>query len=57
MWSLKYHGKLSMPEMCLMTAEDRKWWVKRLKKHFEDQEKASKNNNSGGGPPGKMPSR
>ena len=46
MFQLKTHGKLSFIEMDMLTAEDRKWWMERLKKHNEEQEKASKNSGS-----------
>jgi len=43
MFQLKTHGHMSFFEMDVLTAEDREWWMNRLKKFHEDQDKASKN--------------
>jgi len=42
MFQLKQHGNLSFFEMDAMTAEDRGWWLERLKRFQEEQEKANK---------------
>lgn len=39
---LKQHGKLSLQEQAVMTAEERSLWLKMLEQHYEDQERAMK---------------
>jgi len=41
MFQLKTHGHLSLFEMDLLTAEDRAWWMQRLKKYNEEQNKGA----------------
>jgi hypothetical protein len=50
MFQLKHYGKFSLLEMNLLTAEDRKWWMERLKKQQEAEEHQMK-----GGPSPQMP--
>ncbi len=40
---LHYHGKMTLFEQENMTAEDRQWWIERLKKQAEEEENRSKN--------------
>jgi hypothetical protein len=39
---LKQHGGLTLFEQDNMTAEDRKWWIKRLEKENRDREEREK---------------
>lgn len=43
---LKYHGKFSIFEQAVMTAEERSWHVKRLKREFEEQAEREKKQTS-----------
>lgn len=58
---LKTHGKLSLQEQAIMTAEERKWWLKALERHFEKQERGSGNSAAQTGKvdhtPGKTPTK
>jgi len=45
MFQFKTHGNLTFEEMDQLTAEDRSWWMDRLKKHFEDQNKEASSAN------------
>jgi len=47
MFQLKMHGNMSFSEMDSLTAEDREWWVNRLKKYHEEQNKAAKSQGPG----------
>ena len=46
MFQLKHHGHLNLFEQDLLTAEDRKWWIDRIKKQYEDEEKQSKSSSN-----------
>lgn len=43
-FQLKMHGNMSIFEQNQMTAEDRRWWIERLKKHFDEINKNSGKN-------------
>ncbi|MEM3097217.1 MAG: hypothetical protein QXU32_00640 [Nitrososphaerales archaeon] len=48
---LKHYGSLSLMEQSVMTAEERKWWLKRLCDENEKQANATKQSM----PSGKLP--
>lgn len=50
MFQFKVHGNLSFQEMDQLTAEDRSWWMDRLKRHHDEQNQAAKNSGSSGMP-------
>jgi hypothetical protein len=39
---LKRHGKLTLQEQAVMTAEERKWWIKELEREFERENEKMK---------------
>ena len=41
---LKHHGGISLAEQAIMTAEDRKWWIKRIADEAEAQRRAASGN-------------
>lgn len=51
MFILKTHGSLSFDEMDRLTAEDRAWWVNRIKKYNEEQKAATQPKQQGPGAP------
>lgn len=42
MFDLKYHGNLTLHEQNNMTAEERRWWMKRLQKQRDKEAEQSK---------------
>lgn len=46
---LKTYGELSLFEQNQLTAEDRTWWLRRLKKKAEDEKAQMPKNTSTGG--------
>ena len=46
MWQLKTHGNLSFEEQDMLSAEDRSWWMDRIKKHFDEQNNQVSNTQS-----------
>ena len=46
---LKHYGKLTLFEQVMLTAEDRRWWVERLKEEHKKQEEANKANSTSKG--------
>ncbi len=43
MFQLKHYGNLSLFEQNNLTAEDRRWWLRRLDKEAKDKAEAEKN--------------
>lgn len=41
-FQLKHHGHFTLFEQSNMTAEERKWWMERLKRHEQEREEAMK---------------
>lgn len=44
MFQLKMYGNFTVQEMALFTAEDRSWWIDRIKKYLDEQKKATNSN-------------
>ena len=57
MFDLKYHLNFSLVEQAYLTAQDRKWWLERLKKQKEAENKQTGGGHTPGmGPRPSMPS-
>lgn len=44
-WVLKKHCHLSLIEQASMTVEERKWWIDRVNKYYEEKRKAERDAN------------